>query len=111
LRTGSPDASAQALTFATPERIRELAHRGEALGTSEAKQMADPSLASECDIKDAPFIALERPVHSLLEEPRDDPFYVEALWFRKTDIRIDYQVSKTYEERQRALLEQRMRKV
>jgi hypothetical protein len=66
----------------------------------------DPSPAYRCDIKDAPFIALAEPVHSLLEEPRDDLFYVQALWFRNTDIRIDYQVSKRYEDRQKALLEQ-----
>lgn len=29
------------LTFADPEKIRELARRGEALGTSEAKQMLE----------------------------------------------------------------------
>jgi hypothetical protein len=32
---------AKTLTFADPEKIRELARRGEALGTSEAKQMLE----------------------------------------------------------------------
>jgi hypothetical protein len=32
------------LTFTNPEKIRELAHRGEALGTSEAKQMLESAI-------------------------------------------------------------------
>jgi hypothetical protein len=43
-RSRCPDAAPPVVHFSDPDKIRELARRGEALGTSEAKQMLEHAI-------------------------------------------------------------------